>query len=240
VDKRWINGLLLGLVLLVHGGALAAYALWSDQPPAPATQPTLNGVLIQAPAAKLAPPAASPEPVANPEPVAAQAKPQPLRTPKPAVKPSAKPLPQPVAKPIATAVKPVPAQPASAQPTPASTPPATIATAAAPSSTPAASTAPGGAPVTQPRIDHQYRRNTQPTYPRLSRRRGEEGTVLLQLMVRKDGSVAQVRIKQSSGYPRLDQAALEAVRGWKYNPATRDGKAIDYPYLQPVTFSLNG
>ncbi|ALP53516.1 hypothetical protein Tel_10380 [Candidatus Tenderia electrophaga] len=80
--------------------------------------------------------------------------------------------------------------------------------------------------------------NPAPDYPRLSKRLREEGVVVLELVVHKDGSVSQVEVQRSSGYPRLDKAALAAVRNWRYVPATRNGEAIDYRYRQPIEFSL--
>jgi len=94
------------------------------------------------------------------------------------------------------------------------------------------------APVMPPRVDASRLRNPAPVYPSASRRRGEEGTVLLELLVLADGSVTDVRVKKSSGHPRLDQSALNAVKRWRYTPATRAGVAIEYRYLQPIKFDL--
>ena len=52
------------------------------------------------------------------------------------------------------------------------------------------------------------------------------------------GKVADVTVQQSSGYLRLDKAALSAVQHWRYQPAQRAGEAIDYRYRQRVEFSL--
>lgn len=104
--------------------------------------------------------------------------------------------------------------------------------------TPAAPDNSEGAPVTAPVLDAHHHQNAAPVYPKLSRRRGEEGQVMIELLVKKDGSVSDAHIKESSGYSRLDRSALEAVRNWKYSPATRGGKPIDFRYLQPVTFNL--
>jgi protein TonB len=77
-----------------------------------------------------------------------------------------------------------------------------------------------------------------PVYPRVSRRRGEKGTVVVSLTVTTDGKAEQVAIMQSSGYSLLDQAALNAVRKSRFKPAMRNGKAIDSSLELPFDFKL--
>ncbi len=81
--------------------------------------------------------------------------------------------------------------------------------------------------------------NQAPVYPKLSRKRKEQGTVRLLLLVKRDGQVADIKIQHSSGFDRLDQAAVQAVKKWQFTPAKQDGKAIDYWYEMPINFSLN-
>lgn len=109
---------------------------------------------------------------------------------------------------------------------------------AVPAAAPAIQSSEAAAPVVPPRVDATAFNNPRPAYPSMSRRRGEEGTVLLELLVMPDGSVGDIRIKASSGHPRLDRSALEAVRRWRYTPAQQGGKPIEYRYLQPITFGL--
>lgn len=81
--------------------------------------------------------------------------------------------------------------------------------------------------------------NQAPIYPKLSRKRKEQGTVLLLLLVTSQGQVAEIKLKRTSGFNRLDQAALQAVKKWQFTPAKQDGQAIDYWYEMPINFSLN-
>lgn len=92
--------------------------------------------------------------------------------------------------------------------------------------------------TTAPRFDATYLDNPAPAYPPLSRRVGEHGRVLLRVQVDAGGLPSHVEIGSSSGSPRLDQAALEAVRRWKFVPATRGDKAVSAQVLVPVQFSL--
>jgi protein TonB len=93
-------------------------------------------------------------------------------------------------------------------------------------------------PVVQPRLDARAGNNPPPDYPRAARKRGQEGTVVLSLVIGADGSVQDVSVERSSGYPLLDQSAVKAIRRWHFHPATQGGKAISWNYLQPIKFSL--
>jgi protein TonB len=68
--------------------------------------------------------------------------------------------------------------------------------------------------------------NMQPIYPDSARAAGEQGTVLIDVMVHASGRPGQYRVAQSSGFGDLDAAALETVLNWKYVPATRDGDTV--------------
>ncbi len=92
--------------------------------------------------------------------------------------------------------------------------------------------------VAPPHLDATYLNNPAPVYPRTALRLRQEGTVILNLLIRADGSVAKINIETSSGYPRLDKAALKAVKRWRYTPAQRGDEAIDFWYEQPIVFSL--
>ena len=92
--------------------------------------------------------------------------------------------------------------------------------------------------ITQPRFDADYLSTPAPTYPPLSRRMGEEGKVVLRVHVEPNGRPAQIEIKTSSGSPRLDNAAQDAVWRWKFVPARRGDEAISAWVLVPITFNL--
>lgn len=95
------------------------------------------------------------------------------------------------------------------------------------------------APVTPARFDAEYLRNPKPVYPVLSRRLGEQGRVVLHVRVLSSGMPAEVEIRISSGFPRLDQAAREAVTQWRFTPSRRGDEAIDAWVLVPIQFSLD-
>ena len=85
-----------------------------------------------------------------------------------------------------------------------------------------------------------YRSNPKPSYPGASRRLGEQGTVFLRVYVTSVGDPARVELKTSSGFPRLDQSAQNAVQGWKFVPAKRGEQAVDAWVVVPIKFSLKG
>jgi len=83
-----------------------------------------------------------------------------------------------------------------------------------------------------------YRENPCPGYPQVARRRGMEGTVLLEVWVDSQGGVKDLRVFQSSGHEILDQAAMDAVRRWAFEPARRGDQAVEMWVKVPVRFQL--
>jgi len=79
-----------------------------------------------------------------------------------------------------------------------------------------------------------------PAYPSLSRRLGETGKVVLRVELDETGRVSAARVVTSSGFDRLDAAALAAVRTWRCRPAQRDGQAVRSVALQAFDFTLEG
>jgi TonB family protein len=87
-------------------------------------------------------------------------------------------------------------------------------------------------------FDASYLNNPSPSYPAFSRKLEEQGKVLLNVYVNKDGVVDQANIGQSSGFSRLDKAALDTVKNWRFVPAKRNGN-IEGSWVQvPINFVL--
>lgn len=92
--------------------------------------------------------------------------------------------------------------------------------------------------VALPSSNADYLNNPAPTYPALSRRLGEQGKVVIRVLIDKHGKPQQGDIRQSSGHSRLDQAALRAVMSWLYVPGRREGVVQDMWFNVPVYFAL--
>ncbi len=178
--------------------------------------------LVDAPAPKVEP--------APPMPPIAQKQTSPAVHKKSVTRAPAQPQPQPLAvadaapaAEVAAAV--VPAAPA--EPAPA---------AAAPGpTTPHAPSAPA---VQLPSSNADYLQNPKPAYPALSKRLGEQGKVIVRVLIGVDGTAQKAEIRQSSGFERLDQAARNTVLKWRYVPGKRAGVAADMWFNVPINFVL--
>jgi periplasmic protein TonB len=84
-----------------------------------------------------------------------------------------------------------------------------------------------------------YRNNPPPEYPSIARRRGYEGTVVLEVLVDERGRVSDLEVFQSSGHEALDRAALASVRKWVFEPARRGEQKITMWVKVPIRFKLN-
>jgi periplasmic protein TonB len=93
-------------------------------------------------------------------------------------------------------------------------------------------------PVSPPRFDAAYLKNPAPVYPTMSRRLHEEGTVLMRVRVSQQGVAAEVLIERTSGSRRLDDAAMAAVRHWRFDPAHRGHDTVEAWVLVPVEFDM--
>lgn len=227
--------MITGMVLVLHAAGIWALQNGMDRPAEP--QIIAAQVIAQfiAPPAPEAPPAALPAPPKT-------------ERPKPTPKPE---LPQPKPKPVA---KTPPLPKAIADPAPApNAPTGTLDTAPAPAvdeapPAPAAPPAPpappsppapaAGGAVQLPSSNAAYLNNPRPSYPSVSRRMGEQGKVLLRVMVDEQGMPQQIEIKQSSGFDRLDKAALASVQRWRFVPGQRNGVPQAMWNIVPVNFVL--
>jgi protein TonB len=84
-----------------------------------------------------------------------------------------------------------------------------------------------------------YRQNPPPNYPPLARRRGQEGTVQLEVLVNSRGGVNEVRLAETSGHDLLDRAAMDAVQTWLFQPGKRGEQTIDMWVRVPIRFTLH-
>ena len=111
----------------------------------------------------------------------------------------------------------------------------------APSNAQPAATAPReAAAITPPSSTAAYLNNPRPEYPRLARRYGEEGTVILRVLVTREGLPARVETDKSSGSTLLDDAALRAVKGWRFAPSRKGLEPIEEWVRVPIVFRLEG
>lgn len=115
---------------------------------------------------------------------------------------------------------------------------APIADAPAPAVEPSAPSPAPEPAIEAPRYNAAYLNNPPPAYPLSARRRGMEGRVLVRAEIQEDGSCSRVELKRSSGTDLLDQAALEAVKKWRFVPARKGAQAISAWVDVPITFKL--
>jgi protein TonB len=173
---------------------------------------------IEPPRPKVEPPAPKP-----PEPVKQPVVRRAVPTPAPPPLPAAAPTPDPI--PLAPEVAPAPIAPL---------PPKTAPVAVAPA--PPAPPAP--VRVELPSSDADYLQNPKPAYPAISKRLGEQGKVVVRVLIGTDGTAQKAEIQQSSGFDRLDQAARTTVLKWRYVPGKRGGVAQAMWFNVPIHFVL--
>jgi protein TonB len=78
-----------------------------------------------------------------------------------------------------------------------------------------------------------------PEYPAAALRAGEQGTVVLRVDVGADGKPTDVQVAERSRSRELDRAAQQAVRGWTFEPALRNGKTVASVVQVPVDFTID-
>jgi protein TonB len=117
-------------------------------------------------------------------------------------------------------------------------PPPVVAVNTPPEPAPPTPPAPPPPPKTVAATAVQYLRPPAPVYPALSRRLGEAGRVVLRVLIDDKGLPRQIAVQQSSGYPRLDSAALDAMRDARFKPYTENGAALPVWAPAPIAFDL--
>ncbi|ASV99900.1 energy transducer TonB [Paraburkholderia aromaticivorans] len=216
------------LVAAIHVALLAVVMTLRHDP----VQPVLESRVMTA---QLLPPA----PVATPVAIQSIAPPPPTPTPpvhtEPKVQPKPAPTPKPTPTPLPVAAAPSPTPVAA----PAPAPPAPAAPAAPPApAAPAVShqTMEVSAPKNVSHLDCEL---VKPDYPPLSRRRGETGTATVRFVVGLTGKLEDIQLQQSSGFSRLDDAALAAVHATTCKPFLENGQPIRAAYTRPYEFNLS-
>jgi protein TonB len=210
--------------LVLHATALG---LGRNSPPVPFEPARVLSVVLEVVREPAAPRVE--EPPKTPPP-AAPARPAPRRerapAKSPAVAPQARPEPERLAVPAPseTAASAAPVTPQERTPSSATaTPP--------PPAAPREASSP-------PDFRAAYLDNPPPAYPRAARRRGEQGTALVRVLVSAEGLASRVELERSSGSNTLDAAALEGVKNWRFVPATRGGAPTAAWVIVPVVFRL--
>lgn len=218
-----------GAVMLGHVGVawlLSSGALTSVVPTSEPDNVIMASVVMDTPAPP-SPPAPKPAPA------------------KPAIQPQTKPepKPQPQAKPVSPQVQPAPVlsptAPSDAAPIVPSAAPAPATPAVSPAGNQRLAANATAAAVVLPSTSADYLNNPAPPYPRQSKRLGEEGTVVIRVLITAEGRAEKAEIRTSSGYARLDDTALTTVKAWHFVPGKRNGLPEAMWFNVPIRFVLD-
>jgi len=141
---------------------------------------------------------------------------------------------------IAAAPTPTPAPPTFVAPPPEPAPPQPVNVTPAPPAPPAPAPAPPMAPVLKQVPPSAVRYLKEPTlnFPLLSKRAKEQGTVVLRITVDVNGRLKEAWVQKSSGFERLDQAALKDIHSARFAPQMEDGKPVEWQTLAPLAYDL--
>ena len=183
----------------------------------PAVAPPVPSVEAPRPVVKTPPP-----PRAKPIPPRAEATPE--KPPQATARPQAVPQLQAVTEPAPSSPAPnaPTALPAPAQPAPVVVVPA----------------APSPPAIQLPSSDADYLQNPEPKYPENSQRLNEQGTSTIRVLIGADGMPQRAEIGKSSGFDRLDRAALATVMRWRYVPGKRNGVPEAMWFSVPIVWKL--
>ena len=241
-ELSWWRAMPIGVSCLLHAGLVTGLILGQQWvisvvalPP-----PVLPVQLVTLDAAD---PPREPTPPAPPRRERASPVRRPLETAAPKVEEPVAPAPAPAPEEVAPAPAAGATLPAISEPAPApgsAAPAASSTTVALPASGPVVAAKPATTPpdsvtrTARPQGGYQVR----PAYPSAPRRLGIQGTTMLRVHVLADGRIGDVRVERSAGHSDLDQAAMEAVRRWRFEPARRGLDAVAMWVLLPVEFRL--
>ena len=207
---------LVGAIVVAHGAALWALLQVREVRDAVAEVAPMFVSLV----APATPPKVTPLPPPPPTP--------PVRRPITPERPLIAAAPTPAAAPFVAKPPPEPVPPE----------PAPVAV-AAPVVAPPAPPPPAPAPPRQLSASSvQYLEPLQVEYPRLSKRLGETGVVMLRIFIDEAGRVREAQVNRSSGHPRLDDAAMAAVQKARFKPPSENGQAVSGYAQVPVDFQL--
>ena len=221
--------LIAATVVLVHALALWALQAGLLRRPDEIVAPVAISVhLIPPPAPAVEPPTAPPP--KRPPPVARPAAPR--KAARTQVPPVPRPAPAQDALPLPDAARPA----VTAPPLGATT--STVAAAQTEPSAPPGPPSPPSPKVELPSSDASYLQNPAPVYPPISKRLGEQGRVVVRVLIGPDGVPQKADLKRSSGFERLDRAALEYVMRCRYVPGKVGGVPQAMWYEAPVSFVL--
>ncbi|VVE19858.1 energy transducer TonB [Pandoraea pneumonica] len=203
-------------IVAVHLAALIGLSQLRNEPEKATIVPTVFSATIIPPQVAPTPPQPTP-PKPTPEPPKPKVAPPP---PKPRVQPE---------NAITQKAEPV-APPQQSEPVKDTAPPAPPAP-----PTPAPAAAPPG------RVEGLKIECPDPPliYPSMSRRNAEEGTTTLRLVIGANGRVTSAEVTKSSGFPRLDKAAIESANKMRCTPAMQNGRAVETTAVKAFGFNLN-
>jgi len=222
------------LALVLEAGILAVLAVWMrvSPLPTPVLTPPMAVQLVSWPQPSAAPQSTIQQPAPrNRAPIPRKIHPVPPKV-----------VPKPVVHSVKVPIRSLPSAPSTLA-TPAA--PSTMFRAPAPATPVAVApvvpalppSAPTPAAETRPSIP-AYAHNPAPEYPQSARWEGEEGTVLLRVLVNVSGLPEKITVARSSGYTSLDRAAEQSVQHWRFTPGTRDGRPVAMQVEVPIRFRL--
>ena len=218
----WPIRLTCGLVVvLLHLLVVVVGLSGSTNPVTPPKQPVVavRWMAAPEPAERQTPPVSQPQ----------KRTPPPTAT--PVARPAVKPKPKPLVKSPSRVVAPAEAHPQRQESRSPAMAPAKAVASTKPSAAPAV-------PIREPQYQSATLRNPAPSYPPLSRRFGEQGSVMLRVLVSATGEPLQVELLSSSGHARLDAAARKMVAKWRFIPAQQGQEKIQAWVRVPVVFQL--